>query len=118
MVYIFFLKYKKLFNYFFILFINIRNVSEKGQKKEKKEKMRASVNRLSTSSFLKPNAYEIRKDKTLQYSKYEDARECSFRPSINGAEKVKKKKKNLTILFFNIFYIFCQFFLISFVQDI
>ena len=52
--------------------------------------MRASVNRLSTSSFYKPNASEIRRDKTLQYSKYEDARECSFKPSINGAEKVKK----------------------------
>ena len=59
-------------------------------REQRKENMRASVNRLSTnSSSYKPSAQEIRRDKTLQYSKYDDAKECSFKPCINGSEKVR-----------------------------
>ena len=59
-------------------------------REQRKENMRASINRLSTtSSSYKPSAQEIRRDKTLQYSKYDDAKECSFKPCINGSEKVR-----------------------------
>ena len=61
-----------------------------GRRKSQRD-VRAMVDRLvSTGCRREPTAAEKRKDPTLQYTLYDDAKECTFRPKINKRGKSRE----------------------------
>ena len=63
-----------------------RNSGEKAVLGSHTEHINSIVDRLTASNYSKPNAAEIKRDPTLRYTRYEDAKECVFRPQINGVK--------------------------------
>ena len=60
----------------------------RGEKSKSFHEVRATVDRLTAVNNSKPNAAEIRRDPTLRYTRYEDAKECTFKPHIKS-QKVR-----------------------------
>ena len=67
--------------------IPIRNSAEKGSHQNR---IKSIVDRLTAANTSRPNATEIRRDPTLRHTRYDDAKECTFKPQING-QKVHTK---------------------------
>jgi hypothetical protein len=63
----------------------------RGRSREEWRNMRDSSDRLSRPTTDSPTRLDIKFDPTLKYSTYDDAKECTFRPLINGKKKKEKK---------------------------
>lgn len=53
---------------------------------------RMSMDRLSKSSKTEPDAKEMRKDRSLAYLLYDEAKECTFRPSLHAKRNGESKR--------------------------
>lgn len=73
---------------------NKNNISRNAKNKKKKltasEKLRV-LNNLTQPTSFEPTAAMKKKDPTLQYSLYDDAKECTFKPKLHGNPSSESK---------------------------
>eukprot|EP01039_Chlorochromonas_danica_P003743 gene3743-4092_t len=85
-----------LFRSTFVIHKSGSSVSSEKTRKSKQEyqKMRKTADRLSAPAQKEPSAWERKADKTLRYSTFEEAKECTFRPRLNGRKNERRDRND------------------------
>lgn len=85
-----------LFRSTFVIHKSGSSVSSEKTRKSKLDyqKMRKTADRLSAPAQKEPSAWERKADKTLRYSTFEEAKECTFRPRLNGRKNDRRDRND------------------------